>query len=44
MTAYTEQYLKEKLIEKLNAVHVVSYFVCLTTTCFHFVLRKNIIK
>ncbi|XP_037024540.1 bolA-like protein 2 isoform X3 [Bradysia coprophila] len=22
MTSYTEQYLKEKLIEKLNAVHV----------------------
>lgn len=24
MTTYTEEYLKNKLIEKLNAVHVVS--------------------
>lgn len=26
MTSYTEEYIKQKLIEELNAVHVVSFF------------------
>lgn len=27
MTLYTEEYLKNKLVEKLEAVHVVSFYL-----------------